>query len=77
MNEMTPEEVAAMWLWGREYGPQPLSAADWYAQLSESRKRTVADFVGEMRQAFERYELLSSRGLPDSTPGPVEAARAV
>lgn len=54
MDDLTPGEVAAMWLYGAEYARTGLSAVDFYASLSPSRKEIVAGFVTEMRDALKR-----------------------
>jgi hypothetical protein len=54
MRELTPEEVAAMWLYGREYSRQSLGIIEWYARQDAGRKGTVQRFVAEMRAAIER-----------------------
>jgi hypothetical protein len=54
MRDPTPEEVAAMWLYGAEYARQNLGIIDWYARLDASRRETVQRFVTAMRAALSR-----------------------
>jgi hypothetical protein len=52
MRELTPDEVAAMWIYGAEYARSGMSATEWRKHLSDSRRAIVADFVTEMRAAL-------------------------
>ncbi len=51
MRDLTRSEVVAMWLWGFEYARSGLGAIEWYEQLTPSRVRLVADFIGEYETA--------------------------
>lgn len=51
-DQLTPEVVAAMWLFGEDYSRQPRGAKEFYSRLSASRKAVVKDFVNAMAAAF-------------------------
>lgn len=51
-TQLTPEEVAAMWIYGDEYSRSGLSAIDWWKQLGDVRRQIVSDFVEQMQRAF-------------------------
>lgn len=55
MRELTPEEVAAMWLYSADYARSGLSAVDWWQNMLENepaRARVIGEFAALMRQAF-------------------------
>ena len=51
MRDLTRNEVVAMWLWHNEYAAQGGGAIEWYARLTKSEKRIVADFVSQYEVA--------------------------
>ena len=51
-RELTPEEVAALWLYGEEYAKSKLSATQWWKTLDEGRARVVIEFAEQMEKAF-------------------------
>ena len=60
-QQLKPEEVAAMWLYGSDYARSGMSAVQWWEHLrngaadtayNASRARNVRDFVDEMRKAM-------------------------
>ena len=47
-REPHAEATLARVIWGYEYGPQSLSAMDWWKQLPEKRKRLVRIALDEI-----------------------------
>lgn len=46
--------VAAMWIWGSEYGAQRGGSMDFWNNLTEGRKRTARELVDRIAKARER-----------------------
>jgi hypothetical protein len=55
-SDVTKEEVAAMWLYAKQYAESGLSAKDFYRRLSTSDKRQLQRMVDDIMGAMPHKE---------------------
>lgn len=60
VRALTKREVAAMWLWSKEYAAQRAGAIEFYQALDAQRRKVVDEFLNRLAEA----EALSAGGRP-------------
>lgn len=55
IRDLTPNEVAAMWLWSSEYAKQGKGAIEFFKNLGESKQKICINMVEQMKEAIQKY----------------------